>query len=231
MYSYNLIETSGNAEFTVQSATVLQQKILDAIGQHGSCILGLSGGSTPRPVYEELGQRSDIDWQKVQLFLVDERYVPPDHAESNQKLVRDTLLQHADVPPDQCYFPDTSLEIEDCVLAYARAFVDLFATRAPDVLVLGLGPDGHTASLFPPVADEAFEEVLALHTTTDTFAVHDRITVSPLVLMAAQAHVLLLQGEEKRRVFEECVKAESDPVRFPLQISLATGRLTMIAGE
>ncbi|NLG06853.1 6-phosphogluconolactonase, partial [Candidatus Peribacteria bacterium] len=146
-----MIETSGNAEFTAQSVVILQQKILNAIEQYDSCILGLSGGSTPRPVYEELGQRSDIDWQKVQLFLVDERYVPPDHAESNQKLVRDTLLKHADVPPDQCYFPDTSLGIEDCVLAYARSFVDLFAARPPDVMVLGLGPDGHTASLFPPL--------------------------------------------------------------------------------
>jgi len=229
MYTYNLIETSGNAEFTAQSVVILQQKILNAIEQYDSCILGLSGGSTPRPVYEELGQRSDIDWQKVQLFLVDERYVPPDHAESNQKLVRDTLLKHADVPPDQCYFPDTSLGIEDCVLAYARSFVDLFAARPPDVMVLGLGPDGHTASLFPPLPKEAFGEVLALHTTTDTFAVHDRITVSPLVLMAAQAHLLLLQGEEKRRVFEECVHAELSPTRWPLHVVLGTRGLTAIA--
>jgi len=226
---YNLIETSADEEFIQKSAETIAEKITAAIKKNGECTLGLSGGSTPKPVYEALGKNKDIDWQKVKLFLIDERYVPSDNDDSNQKLVRDTLLKNADVPDEQCYFPDTTLPIDDCVLAYARVFVDLFSKRSPDVMVLGMGTDGHVASLFPPVPEGAFGEVLALHTTTDDFAVRDRISISPLMLMASQWHVLLLKGEEKRKIFDECVNAELDPARWPLHVALGTERVTVIA--
>jgi len=98
-------------------------------------------------------------------------------------------------------------------------------------LVLGMGTDGHTAALFPPVTEEAFGEALALHTSTDAFAVHDRITISPLVLMATQQHLLLLKGKEKWKVFEECVNAEVSPTRWPLHVALATERVTVVAND
>ncbi|MDD3896448.1 MAG: 6-phosphogluconolactonase [Candidatus Peribacteraceae bacterium] len=225
---YQMIETQSDAAFTAQAVALLQQKITESLAARGECILGLSGGSTPRPVYEALGKEEGIDWSKIKLFLADERYVPAKSAESNQKLVHDTLLKNAAIPANQCYFPDTSLPIEACVIAYTEALVHLLREHAPDCMTLGLGNDGHIASLFPPVAEDAFGEVIALHTTTGTFAVRDRISVSPLVIMSAQSHLLLLKGAEKKKVFEECVKAEPDPVRFPLQIALATGRTVVV---
>ncbi len=225
---YQLIETQSDAAFTAQAVALLKQKITEAIATRGECILGLSGGSTPRPLYETLGKEEGIDWPKVKLFLADERYVPTESSESNQKLVHDTLLKNAPIPLSHCYFPDTSLPIQACVIAYTEALVHLFTNHAPDVMTLGLGNDGHIASLFPPVAEDAFGEVIALHTTTDTFAVRDRISVSPLVIMSAQSHLLLLKGAEKERAFKECAEAEPDPVRFPLQIALATGRTVAV---
>ena len=118
--------------------------------------------------------------------------------------------------------------IDDCVIAYCEALIHLFKKQPPDLMILGMGNDGHITSLFPPVTEEAFGEIFALHTTTDTFAVHDRISASPLVIMAAQAHLLLLKGKEKNKVFEECIKAEMNPVRWPLHIALATKRVTVV---
>jgi len=225
---YQLIEAQSDAVFIEQAVTILKQKILESIADRGECILGLSGGSTPRPVYEALGKETDIDWAKVKLFLADDRCVPAENSESNQKLVRDTLLKYAAIPARQCYFPDTSLPIDACVIAYTEALVHLFHEHAPDVLILGLGNDGHIASLFPPIAEDAFGEALVLHTTTDVFAVHDRISVSPLVIMSARTHLLLLHGAEKRKVFEECVHTDLDPVRWPLHVPLATGRTIVL---
>ncbi len=224
---YEHIETLNDTEFIDKAVIVIEGKITQAVQDHNQCIIGLAGGSTPKPVYEALGKK-DLDWSKIFLFLDDERHVPADHSDSNQKLVRDTLLAHADVPESNLYFPDTSLSIDDCVIAYSEALIHLLKKQPPDLMILGMGNDGHITSLFPPVTEEAFGEVLVIHTTTDTFAIHDRISASPLVIMASQAHVLLLKGEEKKKVFEECVKAEMNPVRWPLHIALATKHLTAI---
>lgn len=223
-----LIETQSDEAFVEQSVALLTEHITHAITTRGECIVGLSGGSTPGPVYRALGTRTDIDWSKVKLFLIDDRLVPAEHEDSNQHLVRNTLLAHATVPSAQLYFPDTTLSPSDCAVAYSETLIHLFASNPPDIVVLGLGPDGHTASLFPPVPEEAFGEVLALHTTTDAFAVHDRITVSPLVLMASQAQLLLLKGADKRGVLDQAINGELNPVEKPLQIALATGRLTAV---
>ncbi|MDD5470254.1 MAG: 6-phosphogluconolactonase, partial [Candidatus Peribacteraceae bacterium] len=133
---YQLIETQSDAAFCAQAVALLKQKILENITARGECILGLSGGSTPRPVYEALGKEEGIDWSKVKLFLADERYVPAENSESNQKLVHDTLLKNAAIPSNQCYFPDTSLPIEACVIAYTEALVHLFREHAPDCMTL-----------------------------------------------------------------------------------------------
>lgn len=216
--------------FIQKSVELLKQHITSAIEEHGECIIGLSGGSTPKPVYEELGKDPDIDWNQVLVFLVDERYIEPTHPDSNQLLVRETLMKHAEVPEDNLIFPDTSLALDACVATYMRSLIDLFSNRPPDILTLGMGNDGHIASLFPPVPESAFGEQVVLHTTTDAFAVRDRISVSPLVIMASQANVLLLKGDEKKEVFDECVQSEQmDPSRWPLHIALATERLEVIS--
>ena len=226
--NYNLIETKSDDDFTAQSVKLLSEMIKAAIEDHGKCIIGLSGGSTPRKVYEELG-KENIDWNNVFVFLTDERFVSPEDESSNQNLLRDTLLLHAEVPEDNLFFPDTSLPIEDCVTAYSAALIQLFSEQPPDIITLGLGSDGHIASLFPPVSEDSFKEVLALHTTTDEFDIHDRISISPLVIMAAQSHILMIKGDEKREVFDGIVESEMNPVLHPLQIALATERVTMIA--
>jgi 6-phosphogluconolactonase len=225
-----LIETTSPDEFIDQATALLGELILRAIAQRDECILGLSGGSTPGPVYTALGMRKDIDWTKVKIFLVDDRLVAPTAKDSNQRLIRETLLAEAEIPAANIYFPDTTLPIDMCVLAYAEALVYLFSKHAPDVLTLGLGPDGHIASLFPPLPEEAFGEVLALHTMTDTFTVRDRISVSPLVIIAALTQVLIITGEEKRKILLETMNAELDPVRRPLQAALATGKTVAILG-
>ena len=227
--NFDLHKAANDEEFVHKSVELLEEKIIEAIEARGQCIFGLSGGSTPKPVYSELGMSTNIDWSKVYLFLVDDRFIEPNHDDSNQKLVRETLLVNAGIPEENILFPDTTLELDACVGGYIQGLIQLFQMNPPDVLTLGLGPDGHIASLFPPVEESAFGEQLALHTTTDAFAVHDRISISPLIIMAAQSSVLLLRGEEKIQVFNECIEAEElDPTRWPLHVALSTERLSVV---
>ena len=227
--SYNFETIQAAENFTETSVRHIAQTMLQSMETNDHCTIGLSGGSTPGPVYELLGQQEGIDWAKVHVFLVDDRYVPADHADSNQRLARETLLKHADIPEQNFCAPNTELPLEDCIADFGEN-LSLLPMPA-DLLILGMGPDGHITSLFPPVPEHAFDDAtLALHTQTDVFAVHDRITVSPLLIASARAHILLLKGQEKHAVFHECVSAEMNPVRWPLHLALAGGNLTAVLG-
>ena len=227
---YHFEEAANEEQFTERTVSFLSEYIQAVSEERGVCTLGLSGGSTPKAVYTELGKQP-LDWSRVLLFLVDERYTAPDSKESNQKLVRDTLLANADIPEENLFFPNTTVSLESCLAGYIQSLIELFNEQPPDIITLGLGEDGHIASLFPPVPEHAFGEVLALHTTTDAFAIHDRITVSPLIIMAAQAQLLMMRGEKKKHLFGEIVDSGMDPVRWPLQVALATGKTTVMYAE
>lgn len=216
--------------FASRSSAELEQAILDAIETRGHCTIGLSGGTTPRPIYTELGSLVAIPWEKITIFLVDERYVPFDDDRSNQKLVRETLLSviaGKKIPESQIVFPDTSLPIDECVEDYDDRIKEIMV--GIDILIMGMGEDGHVASLFPGDSDAILEEErAALHTATDRFAVRDRITVTMPVLASASQQFFFLQGEAKEAVFQDMIHAESDSIAYPAHALLEAGRTVFI---
>ncbi|QSA96588.1 6-phosphogluconolactonase [Methylococcus sp. EFPC2] len=117
--------------------------------------LALSGGSTPQRLHRLLTQTpwiERIDWSRVHIFLADERQVPHDHPDSNYRMARETLLDHVPIPPDQIHpVPTAGAKPAEDALAYADELAAYFGSDAPafDLILLGMGPDGHTASLFP----------------------------------------------------------------------------------
>lgn len=226
---YDLIETGTdrNDQFVEHSVTVLTRLISEAIQKQDHCILGLSGGSTPRDIYSALGKTSEIDWSKVWLFLADERYVPADDERSNAHLVRSTLLASAKIPKEQIVFPNTALPYDECVQQYSDDIEDLLHRDVPDVIVLGMGPDGHIASLFPPLPDEALLGVV-IGTTTDAFDVRERISVTLPVLTSAKHSVFLLKGEKKKLVWDEMLASSEDSLYWPAKEVLSVFQSTVI---
>lgn len=223
--SYRIIQTRSDNTLIQKAADILIGKIEAAIADHGYCILGLSGGSTPKPVYAELARR-DLDWSKVRAFLVDERYVDRSDENANQKLARDTL------PKMTFVSPDTTLPIEECIRRYTADLQKMWDERLPDLIVLGMGEDGHIASLFPPVSDDALSDRgLVFHTTTERFAVRDRITISLNAVASAQSHIVLLKGERKKSVWQEMLASEEDEHRWPLKRVLETGDDVTVIGR
>lgn len=225
------VPTDSHDEFVATAATVLERAIVQAIEKKGRCVIGLSGGSTPGPVYDALGRKRTIDWEKVHVFLVDERCVPRDDDRSNAKLVEETLFAHADVPDLQRHYPDTSMVPGECGRHYDYDLRQLLPDAGPDVVTLGLGDDGHVASLFPPLSPadlSAAEFAIAtkaplLPDGSPRFPVKDRISTTLTLLRTAETKVFLLNGEAKKAPWEATSRLGANALDYPGTLLLHHG--------
>jgi len=214
-------------EFVALGTSYLKKKIQEGLAAKDRVVVGFSGGSTPGPIYEALLQDKDIDWNKVHIFLVDERYIDPNDKDSNVRLVRNAIAKNPSTKFNFIY-PDTSLPLQQCVEAYEEAIKKVLGDAPADVLVLGLGPDGHIASLFPPVSEALLEEKrLVTHTTTTTFAVFNRITVTFPVITQAKDKVFFLKSD-KKQVWADMHTEPYNPTRWPAHKVIASGNTIAI---
>ncbi|HEV2493837.1 MAG TPA: 6-phosphogluconolactonase [Terriglobia bacterium] len=185
----------------------------------------LSGGSTPRRLYEILGAAltvQKIPWANTHLFQVDERCVPPDHVESNYRMIRETLLSHGAVPESN--FHRMAAELADRDEAARQYAEELRRVLRPkpnewprlDLVLLGMGPDGHTASLFP--GSGALD--VQVHWVVPNYVERlkaCRLTLTLPVLNAAGCVIFLVAGEDKAETVRQVLEASSGPDRFPAQ--------------
>jgi 6-phosphogluconolactonase len=180
------------------------EKASEAIAARGRFSIALSGGSTPRALYALLATpafASRIDWSRVHVFWGDERCVPPDHAESNFRMTREALLDRVAIPRENVHRIAGEDDPEAAARAYERTLRAFFAVpegrpeRTFDVVLLGMGEDGHTASLFPgtPAVDEDHRWVVPNRSPGGMW----RITLTRLVLDAADAITFLVAGAAK----------------------------------
>lgn len=172
--------------------------------------VALSGGSTPGPIYNALNKRDLIKFDKVDFFMVDERYVPTGDPKSNHKLIVDNL------PKAHLHSFDTTLEIDECVKDYEGKLMEYLQSPL-SLCVLGIGTDGHFASLFPNSEALKEREKQALHTQTDEHDVKDRLTMSlPLIMQSAKI-LVLLKGDDKwdviKKMEDEGIPSDDFPAR------------------
>ena len=196
----------------------------DAINAKDAFYVAISGGHTPRRFFELLGAAppaKSLPWDKIQLFWVDERYVKPDSPWSNYKLAADTFLAKVDIPEENVHRIPT--EHDDFTVAahhYEQTIRDIFGLQEDqlpefDLIVLGMGADGHTGSLFPNSFAPFDRENLAcvVYVLDEKL---NRITLTHPVLCAASHLAVLVSGREKARVLKDVLTGEPDEVRFPI---------------
>ncbi len=198
-----------------------------ALLARGRFTLVLSGGSTPRRLYELLAEppfREQVDWGRVEVFWGDERCVPPDHSDSNYRTAHAALLAKVPVSPARVH--RIQAERDDRVaaaLAYeaeiARAFAVAPTGEPPvfDLVLLGLGPDGHTASLFPhtEAVRERWRWVVANHVPK---LASDRLTLTSVILNRAANVIFLVAGDDKSVALAEVLEGRTDPEQLPAQL-------------
>ncbi len=205
-----------------------------AVRTKGVFTVALSGGSTPKGLYTMLSgvqYRNQVPWSKVCLFWGDERCVPHDHPDSNYRMIRETLIERVPVPKENVYRMPIgqanhsldAMEYEQTI----RAFFHLNAGERPrfDLILLGMGEDGHTASLFPFTA--ALEEAghLAFANYVEKLGAY-RLTLTVPVINHAANVLFLVSGESKASVLKEVLQGEYQPQRLPSQfIRPINGRL------
>jgi 6-phosphogluconolactonase len=197
--------------------------------------LAISGGSSPLPMFQFFAQ-TPFPWDRVHVFWVDERYVPPDHAQSNFKMANDAWLAPAKFPLPNIHRVRTELPAREAAHAYADEIYNWFGrpnrqqdrqmdNEMPrfDVIHLGMGPDGHTASLFP--GEPLIEDRRSLTATVNMPQTRQaRITLLPGVIEAARNIAMLVTGADKATVLDAVLRGPGDPMKYPAQIVLGNDK-------
>jgi 6-phosphogluconolactonase len=201
----------------------------NAVDDHGLFAVALSGGSTPRALYELMvtddAIRAQIPWPKVHYFFSDERHVPPDHAESNFRMANEAMFRR--LPSDKLHVHRVLAELADATEAAKQYESDLREFFEPrglvfedfprfDLILLGMGPDGHTASLFPNTSALFETSRWVVSNWVEKFKT-DRITMTIPVLNSAAEVIFFVAGAEKAEVLAEVLKGTSGEARYPIQ--------------
>jgi 6-phosphogluconolactonase len=223
-YKPNIEITDDAESLAHRSVDSFIEQANKAISQKGVFFTAISGGHTPQRFYELLGRddhKDKIPWDKVQLFWVDERYVPPDSALSNYKLAADTFLNKVKIPSSNVHqIPTDFDDLNKAAREYEntiREVFDLKDKQMPqfDMVVLGMGADGHTGSLFPNsyAPFDTDDLVCVVYAMENEVA---RITLTHPVLCEANHLAVLVSGEEKAQTLKEVLTSKPDEVQYPI---------------
>ena len=220
------------------AAAYVQQVAVDAVARRGVARIAISGGNTPKAVFALLANPGEpflttIPWARLELFWVDERCVPPDDKESNFGMTRKAMLNEVPLPPENIHRMEGELDPQESASRYEAVLRNSFKlegaeTPTFDLILLGIGDDGHTASLFPET--DALQEmsrlVVANHVPQkDTW----RLTLTWPVITQGREVAFLIEGAAKRTIVKTVFDGPYDPEKYPSQlIRPASGRLTLL---
>jgi 6-phosphogluconolactonase len=200
-------------DLPARAAARIALELTKAIGERGHASLALAGGTTPKATYEALAGLP-LDWSKIDVFFGDERCVPADHSDSNYKMAKSALFDRIEIPSQRIHRMQGELGDRDAAaLAYEAALPERI-----DVIVLGIGEDAHTASLFPgsPALREETRRVLPV---TGPKPPPERLSLTPPVLRAARMCLVLASGAGKAEPVRRALQGPIDVVQTPIQLA------------
>ncbi|GER82047.1 6-phosphogluconolactonase [Thermogemmatispora aurantia] len=207
-----------------EAARLVIRLAQEAIVTHGRFTLALAGGSTPRKLYSLLASdpyRGQIDWTRVDIFWSDERCVPPDHPESNYRMAYEVMLSKLPIPAANIHrMPAEQADRQAAAESYAAELRRVFGTAGVpvfDLIQLGMGPEGHTASLFPHQAALHERERLVLAVSVPK-PPPERLTFTPPILQAARHILFLVTGSDKAEAVRAVLEDQGSPDDYPARL-------------
>lgn len=204
-----------------------------SISSGGRCTIALSGGSTPKPLYEAIAS-VDLPWEKIHVFWGDERYVPADHPDSNQGMARRAWLDKVSIPPVNIHPMPTNAGDPAVDAAKHEAELQAFFKTPPgefpalDIILLGMGDDGHTASLFPHT------EALGVRDRLITVGNKDgqpRLTFTAPLINSARCVIFVVAGANKRPALAQIFAPQGDEMTYPTRLIQPVGELWWLLDE
>jgi 6-phosphogluconolactonase len=224
----NNIKVAPDSTVLVAEVTEWIKNILtSAIEQRGQAYIALAGGGTPKMVYQALGN-SDLPWDKLQVFWGDERFVPPNDPDSNELMARQNWLDLVAIPPANIHpWPTQSGQPEQCAELYQAAILECFdvlAGQIPqfDLILLGIGEDGHTASLFPYTAALRVNDQL---TTVGDKDGQPRLTLTVPMINQARYVAFMIAGANKQAALQQIWSDTADEQQYPAKLIKPNGEL------
>jgi len=215
-----------------RAAYHLVEMVSEADEANGRARIAISGGSTPKAAFQLLADpnepfRKRVPWEDLEVFWVDERTVPPDHPDSNFRMTKEALLDHVPLQPQQVHRMEGELDPEAAAARYESELRNTFRLEGAeiprfDLISLGMGDDGHTASLFPRTA--AIHEMGRLVTANEV-PQHNtwRITLTWPVINQARSVFFMIAGGDKAERVHEVFMGPRDPERLPSQLIWPSG--------
>lgn len=227
----NLIVHNNKQQLAEAAARDFADRAASAVERSGRFAVALAGGSTPEATYELLARdyADRVDWSKVHVFFGDERIVPPDHEDSNYRMAKEALLDHVSV--GSVHRMRGELDPEEAARSYEEELRDFFGDEefpSLDLILLGIGDDGHTASLFPHTpALEASDRWVVANPVEKLGTV--RLTLTASLINAARAVDFLVAGEGKAEALKMILEGDADPREYPAKlVELTDGPLWMV---
>lgn len=206
----------------------------EAIEARGRFSIALAGGSTPKTLYQLLASPefvTRLDWPAIDLFFGDERVVPPDHKDSNYRMAHEALISKVPIPLDNVYRMRGEADPNEAAKEYGLMLKERFGDGGLDVVLLGMGDDGHTLSLFPgtKAVTEKDHRVVANYAENSTTGKSWRITMTAPFVNKARNVMVMLTGASKAGRLKEVLEGPREPERLPIQlIQPVDGQMTWL---
>ena len=216
-----------------RSLEVVLAKMQAAIQEQGRCTIALAGGGTPKPLYEAIASQ-DLPWEKIHVFWGDERYVPPNHPDSNQGMARSAWLEKVDIPSANIHpMPTDGATPAADAQKHEVELRDFFGTSEGefpklDVILLGIGDDAHTASLFPHTEALQVQDQLVTVGNKDG---QPRITFTAPLINHAHCVIFLVAGASKRPALAQIFAPDADALTYPARLIQPQGELWWLLDE
>jgi len=197
----------------------------EAVEKRGRFAVALAGGSTPKSLYALLAANasSSLPWSQMFFFFGDERHVPPDHPDSNYRMANESLFSKAPIPPGNVFrMPTENPDADAVAAAYEQTLRNFFSTKPGefpsfDLILLGMGPDGHTASLFPETAALEERSRLVVANWVEKLKT-SRITLTLPVLNAARCVAFLVSGADKAPALHQVLEGDGPGEKYPSKL-------------
>ncbi len=224
IFKPRIIDFEDKHQLYIQATDIIATTIEDVIGDYNTCRIALCGGGTPLPIYQKLAQQPHLHWDHIELYQTDERHT------TDTELLNQTHIKEALNPVlpycKEVYFINTSLPINESISHY-NDIIDELEEPLFDIVMLGIGYDGHFASLFPQ-GDFKHSDQRTVSTTAPSYMdVSQRISLTLETILDSREIMIFLTGQEKSNVLVDMLENDLNPQDFPAKFLLAHPKVTI----